>query len=155
MRPSPHPMESYIKLTATYEMPDGTEGKAEFNTHALAYNYKIVSDPPGLPIIIEEFTCLASPCITSQMAKTNPGFAAQTAQVWGDKVYAFDSWTATNAATGKSKTVKAQIYEDTADADYVVKANYKPVKVENDDALGVPAVSLVYIIIIPVPSYLG
>ena len=142
-------MESFIKLTATYELADGTEGKSEFTTHALAYNYKLISDPPGLPIIIEEFTCLASPCISSQMAKTNPGFAAQTNQVWGDKVYKFDSWTATNAATGKSKEVKATIFEETADADYTVKANYKPVKVVVDEALGVPAVSIP-----PAPSVL-
>jgi hypothetical protein len=31
--------------------------KKEFITHTIAYNYKIVSDPPGLPIIFEEVTC--------------------------------------------------------------------------------------------------
>lgn len=44
-------------------------------------------------------------------------------------MYVFDSWTATNAATGKSKTVKTNLYEDVADADYTVKANFKPLKV--------------------------
>jgi len=81
-RPSPHPMESFIKILGTVEMPDGSTEKVEFTTHALAYNYKLTSDPPGLPIIIDEFTCLVSPCITSQMAKTNPGFAAQNVQVY-------------------------------------------------------------------------
>lgn len=37
---------------------DGSgELKKEFITHTVAYNYKIVSDPPGLPIIFEEVTC--------------------------------------------------------------------------------------------------
>ena len=45
------------------------------------------------------------------------------------QVYLFDSWTSTNAATGKSKTVKTNLYEDVADADYTVKANFKPLKV--------------------------
>lgn len=79
-------MESFIKIQATVTMPDGSAQKAEYITHALTYNYKLISDPPGLPIIIEEFTCLQSPCITSQMAKTNPGFAAQSVQVYNDEV---------------------------------------------------------------------
>jgi hypothetical protein len=41
----------------------------------------------------------------------------------------FDSWTATNAATGASKVVKTNLYEDVADADYTVKALFKPLKV--------------------------
>lgn len=45
------------------------------------------------------------------------------------QVYVFDSWTATNAGTGKSHTVKTNLYEDVADADYTVKAQYKPLKV--------------------------
>lgn len=81
-------MESFIKIQATVTMPDGSTQKAEYTTHSLAYNYKLISDPPGLPIIIEEFTCLQSPCITSQMAKTNPGFAAQNVQVYNDEVRA-------------------------------------------------------------------
>ena len=80
-RPSPHPMESFINILGRVRMPDGSTQKVEFTTHALTYNYKLTSDPPGLPIIIEEFVCVASPCITSQMAKTNPGFAAQNVQV--------------------------------------------------------------------------
>lgn len=79
-------MESYIKIQATVTMPDGSTQKAEYTTHSLAYNYKLISDPPGLPIIIEEFTCLQSPCITSQMARTNPGFATQNVQVYNDEV---------------------------------------------------------------------
>lgn len=34
--------------------------KKEFITHTIAYNYKVVSDPPGLPIIFEEVTCQVS-----------------------------------------------------------------------------------------------
>lgn len=79
-------MESYIKIQATVTMPDGSTQKAEYTTHSLAYNYKLISDPPGLPIIVEEFTCLQSPCITSQMARTNPGFAAQNVQIYNDEV---------------------------------------------------------------------
>lgn len=133
-------MESYIKIQATVTMPDGTTQKAEFTTHALTYNYKLVSDPPGLPIIIEEFVCLESPCITSQMAKTNPGFAAQNVQVFEDEVYKFDHWVATNVNNGKKKQVKATLYEETADADYVVQANYNKVTVKDQDAtMGIPA----------------
>lgn len=70
-----------------------------------------------------------SPCIMAQMAKTNPGFAAQVLQAYNDQFYVFDSWTAVNAATGAAKTVKTNLYEDVADADYTVKANFKPLKV--------------------------
>ncbi|KAM3567793.1 hypothetical protein VYU27_010069, partial [Nannochloropsis oceanica] len=120
-KPSPHPMESYIKITATVPKPDGSGDMLtkELITHTIAYNYMILSDPPGLPIIFEELTCAASPCIASQMAKTNPGFAAQVVQAHMDELYVFSSWTSTNAATGRKKVVTTNLYEDVADSDYL------------------------------------
>ncbi len=41
-KPSPHPMESFIKIQATAPRLDGTGVlKTEFITHTIAYNYKV------------------------------------------------------------------------------------------------------------------
>lgn len=55
-------------------------------------------------------------------------------------MYRFESWTATNVGNAKSKTVKRTIFEETADGDYVVRANYKKQATTLDPAMGSPNV---------------
>lgn len=55
-------------------------------------------------------------------------------------MYRFDTWTAVNVVNGKQKTVKRTIYEETADADHIVRANYKKQAATAALALGVPDV---------------
>jgi len=38
-----------------------------------------------------------------------------------DTLFVFDSWTSINAATGLSKVVTTNLYEDVADSDYEVR----------------------------------
>jgi hypothetical protein len=75
-RPSPHPMESFITVTASAVI-NGSAVSKDFITHARTYNFKITTVPEGFPVIIEEFMCPQSPCIVSQMAHTNTGFSIQ------------------------------------------------------------------------------
>lgn len=138
-RPSPHPMESFI-LVSVNTVVEGADVKADQITHALTYNYKISTKPEGFPVIIEERTCLAAPCIVPQMAKTNAGFAVQAIQARDEDIYNFAQWNSLDVVTNTATVSKKNLFEEIAASDYFVTAEFEKVAYTIDAALGFPQV---------------
>ena len=139
VHPSPHPMESYIRITVSFIYNDQAYTK-DFYTHARCNNYKIESVPPALPIIFEEMTCNETPCIVPMMGHTNTGFFVQQIQAVDDEVYQFTHWDAKDLATGAAKQVTEVGYEEVSVADELVIAKYEPVQYTTNAALAGPKV---------------
>lgn len=138
--PSPHPMESFIRITASFVANDEQYSK-DFYSHAKVYNYKIESEPTGFPIIFEETVCPETPCIVPMMAKINTGFFVQQIQAIDDKVYQFKEWHSTDLTTMKAKTVKEVGYEQLALSDEYLVAHYDQVKTTVQKNMAPPTVS--------------
>lgn len=139
IHPSPHPMESFIRITVSFEYKGDMYNK-DFYTHALCYNYKIDSEPQGFPIIFEETMCTATPCIVPMMGRINTGFFIQQIQAKGDDLYAFSHWEAKNLATGKTLLVEEVSYEQVTQSDEYVLAKYVPIKYTDDLTIPPPTV---------------
>merc|ERR1711988_767250 len=138
--PSPHPMESFILITATIQM-NGKVVTKEFITHSLTYNYKVSTKPEGFPITIDERTCLKSPCIMSQMAATNVGFSVQKIQARENFLFQFTGWETIDVSSDKPKKIDmipTTAYDEIAESDYVVTAVYDIIDYEVNDTIGTP-----------------
>jgi len=135
--PSPHPMESYIRISVSFNYNDQAYSK-DFYTHARCNNYKIDSVPPALPIIFEEQVCSETPCVVPMMGHINTGFFVQQVQATDEEVYQFSHWDAKDLTTGKVKQVAEVGYEEVSVADELVIAKYEPVQYTNNPALAAP-----------------
>merc|ERR1711988_298023 len=138
--PSPHPMESFILITATIQF-EGKVVTEEFITHALTYNYKVSTRPQGFPVTIDERTCLKSPCIMSQMAATNVGFSVQKIQSRENFIFKFTGWETIDVSdetAEKIEVIPTTSYDEVAESDYVVTAVYENVDYEVNDKIGTP-----------------
>jgi len=124
--PMPHPMESYVELTATIKDGDRTIVK-NFKTHSRVVTFEIDSVPKGIPIVVDERTCTRPPCTVPAMANTNAAFQVQKIQAKGGQLYKFVNWIEQDVASGDEVNLKSNYYNEVAEIDKNLIAKYMKV----------------------------